>query len=292
MSLITLKTRINYAGGDSLGRIKQQKLKSFYAALKNDYNSRKIELEDGTVCQCLINTNNLKTDYDKKYVSVDFKYGLQPGDTFTCLDDNTSWMIYLPVLTEIAYLRAEIIRCRYKLTINDTDYWIYFQGPTETSVRWNLKDNINWNDLNLSGTLYIKRTDETLDYFNRFKKIKLAGHTWQVKIVDSITVPGIIELEVQEYFDSITEDIVEVVEVDTNYEIIGNTKVYPYDCETYSIDVLGGTFKVSNESLAKILTQSDGQCTIEIISSRKGSFVLQYISNDEVYELPITILSL
>ena len=58
MSLTTLKTRINYAGGDSLGRIKQQKLKSFYAALKNDYNSRKIELEDGTVCQCLINTNN------------------------------------------------------------------------------------------------------------------------------------------------------------------------------------------------------------------------------------------
>lgn len=122
MSLDTLKTRISYAGGDALGRIKQQKLNSFHAALTNDYNSRTIELEDGTTCQCLINTNNLKSDYDKKYVSVDFEYGIQPGDSFKCLDDGTSWMVYLPVLTEIAYLRAEIIRCRYQLSIGENDY--------------------------------------------------------------------------------------------------------------------------------------------------------------------------
>ena len=59
MSLATLKTRIDYAGGDNLGRIKKQKLNSFLAALKNDYNSREIELENGTHCQCLINTNDL-----------------------------------------------------------------------------------------------------------------------------------------------------------------------------------------------------------------------------------------
>lgn len=292
MSLDTLKTRISYAGGDALGRIKQQKLNSFHAALTNDYNSRTIELEDGTICQCLINTNNLKSDYDKKYVSVDFKYGIQPGDNFKCLDDGTSWMVYLPVLTEIAYLRAEIIRCRYQLPIGENNYWIYFQGPTETALRWNLKNNINWNDLNLSGTVYIKRTDETLDYFNRFTKFKLNGHTWQVKVVDSITVPGIIELEVQEYFDSITEDIAEAIEIDTNYEITGKTKVYPYDSEVYSIDVSGGIFEVSDGALAKIATQSDGQCVVEITSGRKGSFILKYLVGNEVYELPITILSL
>lgn len=89
MSLETLKKRVAYAGGDNLGRIKQQKYNSFCAALTNDYNSRTVKLSDDTICQCLINTDNLKSDYDKKYVSVDFKYNLQPGDTFECVDDST-----------------------------------------------------------------------------------------------------------------------------------------------------------------------------------------------------------
>jgi hypothetical protein len=52
-------------------------------------------------------------------------------------------MVYLQDLVEIAYLKAEILRCRYQITIEDQDYWIYFQGPVETAVRWNLKDNVN-----------------------------------------------------------------------------------------------------------------------------------------------------
>ena len=293
MSLATLKTRIDYAGGDNLGRIKKQKLNSFLAALKNDYNSREIELENGTHCQCLINTNNLKSDYDKKYVSVEFKYNLQSGDTFRCVDDNTTWMVYLPILTEIAYLRAEIIRCRYQLTINDNTYWVYFQGPIETAIRWNLKQNVNWNDLNCSGTVYIKRTQETLDYFNRFTIIKLNGHNWQIKVVDSITVPGIIELEVNEYFDSITEDIPEIIEVaPPTYEIKGETNVYPYDIQAYSVDIAGGVYSVSDPSCAKILKQENGTCRLEIITGRTGSFNLVYSIGEEKFTLPIKILSL
>ena len=136
MSLDTLKARIEHMGGDNLGRIKEQKLRSFHAALANDYNSRRIRIEKtGRVLPALINTDNLKADYDKKYLSVDFCADLNPGDTFECIDDGTHWMVYLPSLTEIAYLRAEIIRCRYQLRVNDTDYWIYFQGPTETALR-------------------------------------------------------------------------------------------------------------------------------------------------------------
>ena len=33
--------------------------------------------------------NNLKSDYDKKYVSVEFDAGLEAGDVFKCLDDGT-----------------------------------------------------------------------------------------------------------------------------------------------------------------------------------------------------------
>ena len=44
-------------------------------------------------------------------------------------------MIYLQDLVEIAYFKSEIIRCHYQVTINDNDYWVYFQGPTETAIR-------------------------------------------------------------------------------------------------------------------------------------------------------------
>jgi hypothetical protein len=89
MSLETLKTRVNYLGGDSLNRIKQQKLKSFYAALKNDYNSRLIFTPLGEKFQVLINDDNTKSDYDKRYISIDYAAQLNPGDVIQCLDDNT-----------------------------------------------------------------------------------------------------------------------------------------------------------------------------------------------------------
>jgi hypothetical protein len=85
-------------------------------------------------------------------------------------------MVYLQDLVEIAYLKAEILRCRYQITIEDQDYWIYFQGPVETAVRWNLKDNVNWNDLNFSGTVYIQNNEQTRNFFNRFTKLKIDGH--------------------------------------------------------------------------------------------------------------------
>ena len=89
MSLETLRTRVNYLGGDSLNRIKKQKLESFHAALKNDYNSRPILTPLGENFQALINDDNTKPDYDKRYISIDYAAQLNPGDVIECLDDNT-----------------------------------------------------------------------------------------------------------------------------------------------------------------------------------------------------------
>ena len=43
MSVKTLAARLTYDGGDQLGRINRQKLRSLQAALKNDYQSRIIK---------------------------------------------------------------------------------------------------------------------------------------------------------------------------------------------------------------------------------------------------------
>lgn len=219
-------------GGDSLGRIKKQKLNSFHAALKNDYNSRMIKTDLHEAIPALINNNTsgLKPDYDKKYISVDFDSGLEAGDCFTILDDGTVWMIYLPILTETAYLRSEIIRCRYELEVNGKKYPVYVQSATETDLRWRLKNNINFNELNISGTIYIKNDENTKNFFHRFTRFKMAGHIWEVQITDYITVPGILELEIQEYYDN---DIAELPEIKQEHSsgpeaaIIGDSVAKP-----------------------------------------------------------------
>ena len=239
MSVNTLAARLQFLGGnDQNERIKKQKLRSFQSALKNSYQTHKIKTPIKTVWPALINHNvaGLKSDYDKKIISVEFAAGLEPGDVFEDLTDNTHWMIYLPVLTETAYLRSEIVRCRYTLEINDHVYWIYFQGPTETDLRWFQKKGINVNELNLSGTIYIKLNAETREFFERFTRIKVDNHVWEIQVTDSISVPGVLELEVQEYYDNTIEELPEIIKTSNSTEIIGKTTVKQDTIVGYMID--------------------------------------------------------
>ena len=238
MSIKTLAARTQYLGGNQLDRINKQKLRSFQAALKNDYQTRYIKTNNYAAWPCLINKNSLKSDYDKEYISVEYAAGLEAGDTFECLDDGSHWMIYLPIITETAYLRSEIIRCRYTLDVDGEKYWVYFQGPTETDLRWFIKNQINVNELNLSGTIYIKNDEKTKKFFKRFTHLKLDGHVWEVQVTDAISVPGILELEIQEYYDNSIAELPEIkVDQETPLNVIkGQTVVKQNSIIGYMID--------------------------------------------------------
>lgn len=287
MSLKTLSARIDYLGGDQLSRINKQKLQSFRAALKNDYNSRLIKTNKHASVPCIIKNNayGLKADYDKKYISVEFSAGLEAGDVFQCLDDNSRWMIYLPILTETAYLRSEIIRCDHSLNINGKEYFVYFQGPVETDIRWFIKNGINANELNKSGTVYIKKDDNTLSFFHRFTKIKINGHMWEVQVTDPISVPGILELELQEYYDNKEADLPQVKPSDKNQLIKGekivkqNTSVgYMVDDSIYNTSTswtIAGNDRVKIEEVL-----NNGQiCKVKVNEGAVGKFTLMYGTN-------------
>ncbi len=292
----SLAARLQYNGGSQLDRIKLNKLRSFRIALKNDYNSRPIEVPNHSVWHALINTSSggVKSDYDKKYVSVEWDSGLAPGETFECLDDGTHWMVYLQQLTETAYLRSEIIRCRYTLEIDDVVYWVYFQGPTETDLRWFQKSGINANELNLSGTMYIKKDVRTEKFFKRFTHIKVAGHTWEVQVTDRITVPGIIELELQEYYDNTIAELPEVV-TEGCHEIQGRESVQQQDEVGYMIrDAYAaddGTWTIRGNARVKILeTYSDSRmCKIKVLDGAIGKFTIVYTSSKGAYSMEVTI---
>lgn len=287
MSLKTLSARIDYLGGDQLSRINKQKLQSFRAALKNDYNSRLIKTDKHASVPCIIKNNayGLKADYDKKYISVEFSAGLEAGDVFQCLDDNSRWMIYLPILTETAYLRSEIIRCDHSLNINGKEYFVYFQGPVETDIRWFIKNGINANELNKSGTVYIKKDDNTLNFFHRFTKIKINGHMWEVQVTDPISVPGILELELQEYYDNKEADLPQVKPSDKDQLIKGekivkqNTSVgYMVDDSIYNPSTswtIAGNDRVKIEEIL-----NNGRiCKVKIHEGAIGKFTLSYGTN-------------
>lgn len=295
MSLQTLAARMEYNGGNQLGRINRQKLKSLQAALKSDYNSRPIKTENHGLWRGLINANNLKPDYDKKILSIEFDAGLEAGDVFTCLDDNTHWMVYLPIVTETAYLRSEIIRCRYTLEIEGEEYWIYFQGPTETDLRWYIKSGTNFNELNLSGTIYIKNTPQTKNYFSRFTHIKIDGHIWEVQVTDPISVPGVLELEIQEYYDNKFAELPNVVEANSQSQIVGqqtvrNNAEYGYQIpEKYAHK--DWKWSIEGNPRVKIVdTYRDGlTCKVKVEDGAVGAYNVCYGTNYEGYKITVSI---
>lgn len=284
MSIKTLAARTQYLGGNQLDRINKQKLRSLQAALKNDYQTRYIKTENHAAWPCLINKNSLKSDYDKEYISVEYAAGLEAGDTFECLDDGSHWMIYLPIITETAYLRSEIIRCRYTLDVDGEKYWIYFQGPTETDLRWFIKNQINVNELNLSGTIYIKNDERTKKFFKRFTHLKLDGHMWEVQVTDAISVPGILELEIQEYYDNSVAELPEIkLDEETPLNVIkGQTVVkqdtvvgYMIDNAAYDPNI---TWEIKDNPRVKIEEiLDDGRiCKVKIFAGAIKTFRIYY----------------
>lgn len=286
MSMKTLASRIQYLGGDQISRMNKRKVESLRLAMKNSYNTRMIKVGN-SAWPCLINTmtGGRKANYEKDMISVEYAAGLEPGDTFEMLDTGVHWMVYLPVITETAYLKSEIIRCRYSLEINEKKYWVAVTGPQETDLRWLIKKNINANELNLSGVVYIKNDENTKKFFKRFTRIKLDGHTWEVQVTDSLTVPGIIELNIQEYYDNTIEELPEIKRDEDNTElnvISGKTMVKQDTIVGYAINDLAydpkAEWHVENNPRVKIEeVLEDGRiCKVRIFPGAIKTFDLYY----------------
>ena len=293
MSMKSLATRIQYLGGDSLGRINRQKLQSMRAALENDYNSRMAIIKGRGGWRCLINNYLLKPDYDRKVLSIVYDAHLEPGDTFEIADDGTHWMVYLPDLVETAYLKSEIIRCRYTLWVDGIRYWIYFQGPTETTIQWQGKRNLEYNELNYSGTIFIKNNPSTKEFFKRFTKIKLDGHVWRVTVTDPISVPGILELEVEEYFDNTPEELPEITK-EADDSIIGKSEGKPEEILGYTINPAlynpDALWEITDNRWVKIIgIYEEGRtCKVKILDGAIGTFTLTYGDITKTVEIDIS----
>jgi len=297
-----LKRRITYLGEDSLGRINKGKLWSFESALNNSYQTAIINVlpDIETEYKCLINPDTLRPDYDNKVISIGNTAGVQPGSTFYWPTTNTYWLVYLDELTETAYFRGYIRRCKYTISINDNIYYLYVRGPTETDVRWNQKAGVEWNDLNLTTRIYMTKNSETLNFFHRFDVIQLNGKNWQVQAIDDISMEGILEVDLEEYYTNSNADY-QIFPTPSPIppagapRIMGESLVHPYEQYEYYVADFGeeGSWSISDASKATIISEVNSTIIVEIIAARSSSFNLIYTQeNYEDIVLPITILSL
>lgn len=309
-NLDNLSTRLNYRGGRTAeSRFQTDKLQTLKKALLYSYQAETMILQDGREFRCLINPDKLKNDYDNKILSVPFKdiclnseflgipsslaeevININVGDVFTWKETDTKWLVYLRYLNEDAYFRAEIRKCDSILTIDGNDYYAYVRGPVETTIRWNQKSKITWNDINYSAIAYVGVNEDT-SKLKRFSKVKLNGQSYEVKAINRETTGGIMILQLgEDYTNSLEENNVSTEE--SNNKIKGDSVAYTYDVRNYYVEgESNGIWKLSNDK-ARILSSTDTTVSIEFTTSKKGQVDLIYDMGNVELILPIEIKSL
>ena len=303
-----MKKRVNYLGYDAADdRNVGGKYNSFQAALKNSYQAEWITLDKNTdnerKWRCLINPSRLTENFDKKVISIDFDSGVQEGTVFWWDRTEKHWMINLQQHTEEAYFRGIITRADYELDIDGETYWAIVRGPVETSIEWQQKHNITWNNLNYSLVLQVAKNSKTVNYFTRHKitKVKLTypdvdtgeiieeEHNWKIVATDKYSSDFLIDVYLDEWNDNDMEDQ-EIDPTPPNPDpekphIEGPLLVYGYDTDlSYSIvGLTTGTWTV-NSSKVKITHMTDTSCVLEILTGKPIKFILKYLTTtgDEV----------
>ena len=310
-NLEMMRKRLRYEGGDQEGRMIKDKYNTFKKALLYSYQSANVcKLGEETVRKALINPDKNKQDYEDKILSIDYAFGYKPGDIFAWTGTNTYWLIYLRELTEDAYLRAEIRRCKYQIQwINENkelvNTWCYVRGPVETKINYIQKNGLSVDTPNWTLELYVPANEENIAKFkDRYATFMFDGKSWEVQVTDSVSIEGVLQIIALEHYVNETldnieegiEDYFEVVpvlpETGTEYMIIGNTFIKPLFSAEYRAEVSGGEWSILEEGRPVQLVRNGDTLTLTWTNMTSGQFTLQYTVNNETYQKVIAVESL
>lgn len=274
-----MAVRLNYQGGNpQQDRMIRDKRKSLDKAVLYSYQGAFVEkvvnedmatIEETDIgpVRALINPNKLKQDYDDKIISVGYEYNFHTGDVFEWCNTNSHWLIYLQDLTELAYFRGDIRRCRYEIEWLDENGKKHFtyaatRGPVETKINFIQKNGISVDTPNHSLDILMPLTKASQDYFKRYSKFYLQSDKtcWRVEAVDWISTPNILEVVAVEYYANESED-----EIDKG--LVGSLVIKDTDINSDRIERLisGETFIKPKREYVYIYTglNADGEWIID-----------------------------
>lgn len=257
--------------------------------------------------RALINPDKVKQDYDDKIVSIDYEHGYEPGDVFEWKKTNTYWLIYTQEITEDAYFRGEIRRCRYKIRFKDQDgnwcsTYAAIRGPVETQINSIQKNQQRIDTPNLSLNILMPRNEKTLHAFDRYSEFIFAGKCWRVEAPDSISMKNIIEVNAEEnYWNDTTDDLEKEMKDGLVFEptnptpdskIVGETFIKPKIAATYSVDIAGGEWKILENVPACLQVTGNQTATVTWNKTVSGQFTLQWVKGNDVREKVVVVESL
>lgn len=327
INLEMMRKRFEWQGGiHQEDRMIRDKQRTLHRALLYSYqatsiemvqkNSEVLELDPSGVdvdmgifgeVRALINPDKVKQDYDDKIVSIDYEHGYEPGDVFEWKKTGTQWIIYTQEITEDAYFRGEIRRCRYKIRFKDQDgnwcaTYAAIRGPVETQINSIQKNQERIDVPNLSLNILMPRNEKTLHAFDRYSEFIFAGKCWRVEAPDSISMKNIIEVNAEEnYWNDTTDDlekemkdglIFEPADPTPDSKIIGETFIKPKIAATYSVDVADGEWKILEDVPACLRVIGNQTATVTWNKTTSGQFTLQWVKDNDVREKVVVVESL
>lgn len=287
---------LNHFGGyPQQDRMINDKYRSFLKALQYSYQGAFIKkVNEEEQFRALINPNKTKQDYDDKIISVDYKYNLKPGSVFNWANTGTYWLIYLQDLTELAYFRGDIRKCNYTISWKDDEniqtIYAAVRGPVETKINFIQKNGISIDTPNHSLNILMPKNNATIKYFKRYAKFYLQEDQsicWRVEAIDSISMPGVLEVTAVEYYENEFEDnngivgdlIVAPVPDDTigahieGYTFIKPKVTYDYSCNDSTI----GTWTIlEKDRPIELIVNEDNSVSLKWTKTYSGQFTLQY----------------
>lgn len=327
INLEMMRKRFEWQGGiHQEDRMIRDKQRTLHRALLYSYqatsiemvqkNSEVLELDPSGVdvdmgifgeVRALINPDKVKQDYDDKIVSIDYEHGYEPGDVFEWKKTGTQWIIYTQEITEDAYFRGEIRRCRYKIRFKDQDgnwcaTYAAIRGPVETQINSIQKNQERIDVPNLSLNILMPRNEKTLHAFDRYSEFIFAGKCWRVEAPDSISMKNIIEVNAEEnYWNDTTDDlekemkdglVFEPADPTPDSKIIGETFIKPKIAATYSVDVADGEWKILEDVPACLRVIGNQTATVTWNKTTSGQFTLQWVKDNDVREKVVVVESL
>lgn len=275
----------------------KDKKRSLEKALLYSYQGANVSAygEEDTVYRALINPDKTKQNYDDKIISIDFDSNFKPGTIFNWLNTDTKWLIYLQDLTELAYFRGEIRKCRYEISWVDSNglkhtTYAAVRGPVETKINFIQKNGISIDEPNHTLNILLPKDEYSLEYFKRYSRFYISDSDicWRIEGFDSISMPGIIEITAVEYFSNKDTDITEdgkllanaidlkEIEAEPQNNIIGETFIKPKTKHTYEyIGPIDASWEF--DSKLPISYEIDGKrITIKWENNYSGQFTINY----------------
>lgn len=276
------------------------------AVLYSQQGAKVQKIDSDVVARALVNPNKLTMDYDNKILSVGYEFDYKPGDVFKWLNTDTYWIVYLQDLTELAYFRGDIRKCRQTISWKDEEgdtktTQAAVRGPVETKINFIQKGGISVDEPNHSLNIIIPKNKDTVSYFKRYKKFQLrtledgeADICWRIEGFDTISTPGIIEITAVEYYVNEAEDdlengvagglIVDPIPPEPASELItGENFIKPKI--TYTYTYTGdeeSTWELISENKTILVTKNGKTIQVKWQQSYSGQFTLKYGSAERV----------